>query len=407
MADKKHLKISEKDLEQFFINNKQSSFKETDDRYLIIKPWGDNSLIIELSDAEIVHALNNTILPSRFSAIFHIKEQVIEFIWGYISKTDEIIGRSFKLVFNGKEFVCEFDQATSELLTISKFISPTSEYSQTKHRNLLFYKIPAMKGELNQRVPISFFIKGFDNYNEDYILSLARHINFYIEYYDRKSPTIDIHMPLSAQANASQRDKLIDTFPTQINVAEHDVFLLDLMLAAAEANPRLAFLYYYQVLEYAAFYFIDSDIKQRMQRILSTPHIHDEADLCINQLLNLTTEMRQSDESKIDKIVDAYCSPDLIWGEIEPNKEFFQYPQAFDGGFIIDELIGEETTLSSFKSMWHPKTIKIIRKIRNSIVHVREARQDMSLAPTIENTRKLRPWLNIIRRMAEQVVIYS
>ena len=194
-------------------------------------------------------------------------------------------------------------------------------------------------------------------------------------------------------------------FPDSISCGQKDEFLLDFLLAANEVETRMSFIYYYQVLEYAAFYYIDSEVKKKLYLILNSPTIHSNSDIHLNKIVDSLTDYRQSDEAKLNKIVENLCDPEIIWREIESNKTIFINPQNFEGGFKLNSLISEDTTFDTFKTMWIPKLPDMLRKIRNSLVHGRESRQEFFISPTTVNDNKLFPWNNLIRRVAEQVVI--
>ncbi|MFW9824585.1 MAG: hypothetical protein ACFFE4_16705 [Candidatus Thorarchaeota archaeon] len=256
------------------------------------------------------------------------------------------------------------------------------------------------------RTPISFFVSGFEKFDEEKIVAVSKHINFYMSYYDRKSPAIIFHSEKTEQSDKIKELQLIGTeFPKMISSSQKDPFLLDLHLAAREAQTRLRFIYYYQILEYAAFYYIDTETKQKMMKIIISPDIHAFPEKYINSMVEILSRYREQDEAKINKIVNLCCSPDIIWNEISENFSYFTQKQEFEGGFLIESFVSEETTLSSFSSMWIPKTPDTLRKIRNALVHARESRLGSIISPSLENDIKLRPWIPIIRRIAEQVLI--
>jgi hypothetical protein len=78
----------------------------------------------------------------------------------------------------------------------------------------------------------------------------------------------------------------------------------------------------------------------------------------------------------------------------------------FDGGFTANALVKDDWELEDFKSAWSPKTQHTLRKIRNALVHAREARMSEVIAPTRANQARLRPWTNLVSIMAQQVILY-
>lgn len=144
-----------------------------------------------------------------------------------------------------------------------------------------------------------------------------------------------------------------------------------------------------------------------MLRILSTPDIHADPDKYIPGLLDTAVQSRQADEAKLNKVVETRCSPETVWKELQQNLSFFTKKQEFDGGFVIEPFISEDMTLESFSSMWIPKTPDTLRKIRNALVHGRESRLGGTIAPTRDNDLKIDPWVSVIQRIAEQVIIFG
>jgi hypothetical protein len=255
--------------------------------------------------------------------------------------------------------------------------------------------------------PFSFFVKGFDKFDEENIIKVARYLNFFMIYFDRLSPFILIHPPESKDSKPVKTLRFIeDDFPSKICSGLKDPLLLDLALAAMNVyDIRLKFIYYYQILEYAAFYYIEENTKRNMMRIICMPDIHANPEKHIADILELLSESRQEDEAKINKIVETRCDPELLWKEIEINRNIFSMRQDFDGGFAVEPYIPSDTTLETFKSIWYPKTPIILRKIRNALVHGRETRQGYFIAPTKNNNQKIRPWVSLIQRIAEQIII--
>ena len=169
----------------------------------------------------------------------------------------------------------------------------------------------------------------------------------------------------------------------------------------------MKFIYYYQILEYAAFYYVDDSIRRNLLRIVCTPDILSNPEKYISRILDAVSESRQEIEAKIEKIVYSSCTPDVIWSELQQNIAYFTTRQEFEGGFVLEPFVCEDTTLETFTTMWHPNTAVTLRHIRNALVHGRERRGGPIITPTRDNEVKIRPWLPIIRRVAEQVIIYG
>ena len=144
-----------------------------------------------------------------------------------------------------------------------------------------------------------------------------------------------------------------------------------------------------------------------MLQIINTPDIHADPDKYIPRILDTVTDMHQSDEAKLNKIVETGCPPDIIWKELRQNLPYFSERQEFKGGFVIEPFISDDMTLKSFAAMWIPKTPDTLRKIRNALVHGRESRHGLFIAPTRDNNLKISPWIPVIHRIAEQIIIFG
>jgi len=421
IQEKNETATFEKQLEPFFNQNPYSKIHKKGKRYYIINPWNDESVSFALeheSQSDLISALNNLILPPRFTALYHLDLNLMEYIWTLLDENSPYLSREFEFTIDGKTYYCRFEDASKRLLLLSRVFKPIGEGLGTSYRNLMLFNMymdlrlgkpsPSGMDFFEKSKPVSFFVSGFEKYEEDKIVEISKHLNFFMSYYDRKSPLIIIHSTKIDKPELIKELQFFETdFPKKISCIHKDPVLLDLALAAHEAETRLKFLYYYQILECAAFYYVDSDIKQRMLQIINTPDIHANPDRYIDRLLEIITDLRQSDEAKLNKIVETGCSPDMVWKEIQQNLSYFSKRQEFEGGFIIEPFVSEDMTLESFSAMWIPKTPDTLRKIRNALVHGRESRLGLAIAPTRDNEYKIKPWIPVIRRIAEQVVIFG
>ena len=340
----------------------------------------------------------------------------MEFIYTFLAEDDPIISRAFEFTLDGESYTCSFGNASGRLLLLSGTFLRTETITRTDYRNLLefnrylLYKSePSSKSDIYEGLkPISFYIKGFDEYKEDSIIEISKHMNFFMHYYDRDTPNIVIHASETATELVEKSVGLIEgTFPPNISARRQDPFLLDLVLAAVRVETRLQFLYYYQILEYAAFYYIPSEVKRNLLKILATPDILSNPDKYISRIIETTESTRQDDESKINKTIKDACCLDTIWKELQQNKSYFLEEQSFDGGFIQGPLIFENTTFEEFCGMCYPKIPDSLRHIRNALVHGREKRAGYVISPTQRNNLLLNPWRDIVRRIAEQVILFS
>ena len=97
--------------------------------------------------------------------------------------------------------------------------------------------------------------------------------------------------------------------------------------------------------------------------------------------------------------------PDLKL-ELENNVDYFSKTIEFDGGFTIEPIMKDSITGIEQLPDNIIKTIKEnIVNIRNSLVHLREYRENKVIIPTDKNDNLLIPYIYLIRRIAEKIVI--
>ncbi|RXG21153.1 hypothetical protein [Leeuwenhoekiella aequorea] len=92
--------------------------------------------------------------------------------------------------------------------------------------------------------------------------------------------------------------------------------------------------------------------------------------------------------------------------ELENNTDYFSRTIEFDGGFTIEPIMKDSIT--SIEQLTE-NTIKSIKEnivnIRNSLVHLREYRENKVILPTDKNDNLLIPYIYLLRRIAEKIVI--
>ena len=409
-----------KQLEPFLNRNPHSQIQKKGERHHVVNPWNDESLsfVIEPdSRVDLITTLNNLILPPRFTALYHLDSNTMEYIYTFLDKNSPYISRVFEFIIDGQTYYCQFGCASERLLLLSKVFVASGEESGTAYRNLRLLnmyttyvrqeKLASGEGPLGSLIPTSFFVRGFERFEEDKTVEVSKHLNFFMTYYDKSSPIIAIHSPRGDKLEPLKELCFLETeFPKKISCSRKDPFLLDLALAAHGANDRLQFLYYYQILEYAAFYYVDADIKRRMLQAIAAPDIQVYPDRYVYKLLDILSDIRQTDEAKLNKVVEIGCSPDAVWKKVERNLSYFSKRQEFDGGFVLEPFVSADATLEAFRGIWVPKAPDTLRKIRNALVHGRESRLGLVIAPTKANELKIQPWIRVIRCIAEQVLIF-
>ena len=165
-------------------------------------------------------------------------------------------------------------------------------------------KMPGkVKSFYEGKVPRNFFVKANSPLLSLDIENLTRHINFHMMYYDRKSPFIIIRRPETLLPTTKpQLRHFANEFPSALAAHPLDDFILQLIVIARISTPRFAFIYFYQVLEYAGYYFIDEKTKKEIRQFLRNPAMITCPEDKVTELLSVLSDLQQNDETKIRKV---------------------------------------------------------------------------------------------------------
>lgn len=123
------------------------------------------------------------------------------------------------------------------------------------------------------KVPRSFFIES----NEPFVVAefekLCRQINFLMSYYDRNTPLIDIKPDADQELYENKKPIRYceGEFPQALIAHQVDDIVMKLIDVARTSSSRFSFLYYYQVFEYAGYYYIDDNAKKQLRKFLKDP----------------------------------------------------------------------------------------------------------------------------------------
>ena len=112
-----------------------------------------------------------------------------------------------------------------------------------------------------------------------------------------------------------------------------------------------------------------------------------------------------SETLRMDGLLKEFCSFDSIKNEIVTNADCFLEDICFDGGLKIEKLFSKREDIDNPQNGIMPVIRKNIDAIRNVLVHARELRENVVIAPTVKNNALLRPYLYVLRRLAEEVII--
>ena len=407
-------------LAEFLTNNPASTLEEMEvetgkKEVVIRRPWGDASISIRVqSDIEALSdALNQLYLPEQFTGIWHRDTKHFEIIWTaqpLPSTVADIRERAFTFRFKENGYHCNFGLSSDRLLLLAKHFIPSGP-SSTQYRNLPSFNIvlsrsddAAAKPFIGE--PLSFWIKNVE-WNSDEILELVNHLNFYMTYYDTRSPNIVVHSLASEnEATRPQIRYIAGHFPSQITGREIDDNLLHFWLAARTGDSARRFLYYYRIIEYASFYYLQNNTRIAIRRILSAPNALDELDTLTERVISSLAESALDDYKRFEAVVRDLVSIGLLWDEIRINEATFSAEITFDGGFKLPALIKIGWKIEDFTVNGIGAFVRNIRDTRNALSHGRDQRTLSVIVPTLSNFRRLQPWVSLVAVAAGQVIAY-
>ena len=420
--NKKEPSFSEVYLSEFIQNNPHAEVSIDSDYLIVENPWmrDDVRLKGDVKDSGFIEALNNLIFRPKFDAVFHIDINSIEFVYAYLDPSSEsnidVINRSYSIFHEGANYECCFSEPSERLMTIARSYEklPSDSGIQSVPQLIPFrdqQNLDSLNGRIKKyfesKVPRSFYIKSDQPIDFDCFETVARQINFLSYYYDRNSPLISIN----SDADLSDVENTIpiryseSEFPEVLISQPVDDIVMKLIEVARESQPRFAFLYYYQVFEYAGYYYIDEAAKRQLRNYLKDPALINYGEDKISELFAVFADLNHNDDVKMKRVIEEHCDPKVIWKEVENDLDFFSKEHTYEGGFTIKALVSTDTTVSSWESMWMPKLYDHLTKIRNSLVHARERRENKVILPGSGNNLKLRHYIPLIRRVAEQIAL--
>lgn len=383
------------------------------DWHVIEKAWNDESvgLVVAPSLAPaLIDALNAVVLPQRLSAIWHKDTKDLEVIWTAFRLSDparEIASRKFDFSIGPKTYRCEFGESSERLVAIAHaFVQLRG--SETSYRNLASFEAYATnkEGPIKQRLdkPRSFWVRNLE-FDEDAIVDLAYHLNFYMSYFDDKTAKIIVHPTPEVSTVKPQERYISGRFPSQIKGRVIDPNVLHFWQAAHGADDQSkSFLYYYRLVEYASTTYIDKAARATVRRLLSQPDVLDDLHNLTEQLVLAAQTSKQEDEQRIRYLLDDTVDKEQVWREIEKNKDVFSKETRFEGGFKLESLISGQQKPDQFDI---GKFAKHIKDIRNALSHGRDIRTQMVIIPTQRNFDLLQPWVTLMCVIAGQVVLFK
>ena len=405
-------------LKPFLDANPSSSIEEEEiapgiKSLMVKRPWDDRSLMLEVPKDILgfAEALNNLHLPPRYSGVWHSDTKAFEIIWTAFKTTGnsaECVGRKFSFRFRGQEYECEFARSSDRVLAVAAAMLPAGQ-TETGYRNLWsFWVYHAKKpAELVNRIgdPVSFWIRNVE-WNEDEVLALVTHLNFYIDYFDASSPVVVLHSPQVTTAKKPTRYPA-GSFPLNINSTEIDAALLYLWEAASVGEPMPRFLYYYRIIEYSAAVYLDTSSRTALRIALALPNALDDLTAVTESVVAAVQRIKMDEFARYETMLKDVVDPKLLWREISLNVDAFTSDTQFDGGYKVSALFSAGRTVADFTLQDVATFARTIREMRNALSHGRDQKTSTTILPTTHNAAKLQPWIAPIRLCASQVILYK
>jgi hypothetical protein len=424
----------DKSLELLKKNNPSIEIKEETEHVNIEHLWTDDTFMLRYSKETDFTELIDIDLPNELNAIFHKTTQTLELIYALLPEKNLHLSRKTTFFYKGLEFTTEFKEPSNQLIFIAKGFKELEVSGESNHRNLRqfrdFYRedqqTSQMKIYFGDKKPFCFFITGDFKKIKNEFIPFCKHLNIYMRFFDRKAPTISI---INVEPKIEDYKIPCKTneisYPEAIATNEIDQVALDLLHIANETgNPRLKYLFHYQVLEYFAYYYLDEELKRKLSNLLKSPDIlHNYGNyskIIIEELKDYTNNT--SDKQKLTKLIADYLTVEDIKSEIKCNLKYFTNDIEFDGHFKLPALITDDKIFdkiySEAKETKDKKKEKErlrqelvnsiadrIERIRNVLVHIRESRENKVIYPTRNNNRKLLPYLYLVKRMSEIIAM--
>ena len=361
----------------------------------VVRAWGEEAIELTLSDddEELFDGLNAVRLPPRFTAIWHEDNRDLEVIFTVIEGESPLLERTFEFRYRGKPYTCGFGPSSSRLITIARNSRLSGSTSSSHYRNLHQFWLfshslkehPDLEYVRNGR-PTSFWIRGIDEYDDDFVGNLVRNLNFHMSFLDRHSPTIIVHEePIESPKLDEVRQLPVTSFPHAVSATDVDQHLLILWESAQQGDPFLRFIQYYQILEYEGFYHVQGKVRKTIERAIAAPDAISRTDWVAQQILDAMSEENRGDIAKINQMIEECVDAKEMWNILDGTLGVFSEPVELDGGFVLPEVVSASISYEEFVKSWNRQFANALHPVRNALVHARESRQSSSIAPTTAN----------------------
>ena len=395
--------------EIFLEHNPWSKLTIDGDRSLIELPWRDDSITIELNEG--CEWIDDLILYPAFTGIYHRSLSALELIFTPFRMAD-IERRFFTFEFEQQEYDCKFAPPSEALFNLARQSQPITAANTSDWRNLrqfrryltLLERNAEDKAFQERYQPISFWIQNCSA-DETHLVRLAEHLNFYMSYFDSRSPSIVIHeADLEDDLKEKRVRYLWDTFPERIRASTVDPYMLGLWSSARGANDIFRqFIYYYQILEYASFYYVTERTERHVTAVLSAPETAAFPEQAWRKIQDVLANEKIEDGAKLIAVVRESVDLETVWKDMESSRACFERSIVFDGGYTLAPVMAPTTDMSAFSTSGLDKLVNTLRGLRNALVHARERRMSNVISATSRNHKLIRPYVKPLGTIAMQV----
>lgn len=404
-------------LKKIVENNPTVKIEKVKDFHTIENLWEDDSIGFKIDKGKRTTVLTKIKFPPEIIGLYHFEDNKLEFIFSPRLKTDPIIKKKFTFNYQGESYKCHFDTCSKSVEFLAKNLRIIKPDTDSEHRNLRDFrsyfnnKGPTYIQQYNKdRVPISFFVEGNFKKFKGQFTPLLKTLNFYMSYFERSHPKI-VLLNNEKETEEIKRPCISKekSFPKTINAKKINETILDIFeVANSTRDLRLRFIFYFQIIEYCTYYFLETDVSNKLEKILSQPDIADntsEYSKRVQDLLQNHFYKNKTDSNKLESSISFFIEINDIKDELLTNTDFFCKDLKFDGGLTVKKIFDNKEQAKHINNSTLKSVKENIEKIRNTVVHLRHSRENKVILPTAKNNELIKPYLYLVRRIAEKIAL--
>lgn len=380
-------------------------------RYLIERPWGDPSLniILPSTDQEIdklISALNSVELLRKFSGIYHIEENTVEFIFKSFTIGEEqhtrYTHRNFEYTYRGEKIKCKFAKASETLITIANSCEIGYFETQTDYRNILKIKQKHLIQPSDE--VISFFVE-MKSISTDKLPDLSRSINVDMSRFDRDTPVIVLHDPkLYRRQNKPKHNT--QPFPKKIESSNLDEIVDYFWLSIVQAkDPASRLLNSFRVIEYYSSSYSDEEKKLKIISLHETLNSTGDFDSFIaNVTKTVYSGSDKKDHVRRRKLIDDWVDKNTLYKFIREHEDVFSKLTILDGGLKLHPIINRKESQFEWSKTSSERIMKTLSDLRHAIAHGGDGEEGYSFRASKINISTVTPYADLSEIIAEKII---